>query len=69
MRIWLAILLLALGLAAVKAMPVDQQIIIFGTQTAASNPPAPSGSALLVDGVNPALLVNGVDPACLVGGC
>lgn len=35
-RIWITIVLIALGVAAVKAMPVDQQIIIFGSQSSAS---------------------------------
>jgi hypothetical protein len=35
-RAWLAIFLIALTLAAAKAMPVNQQIIIFGSQSAAS---------------------------------
>jgi hypothetical protein len=36
MRIWLAILLIALGIVAAKAIPVEQQIIIFGGQSSAS---------------------------------
>lgn len=35
-RAWLTILLIVLGIAAVKAMPVGQQIIIFGGQSSAS---------------------------------
>lgn len=35
-RIWIAIVMIVLGVAAVRAMPVDQQIIIFGSQSSAS---------------------------------
>lgn len=68
-RAWIAIFLIALGIATVKAMPAAQQIIIFGGQSSANNPSAPSGSALLINGIDAALLINGTDPACLAGGC
>lgn len=35
-RAWIAIFLIALGIAAARAIPVDQQIIIFGGQSSAS---------------------------------
>ena len=70
MRIWLAIGLLVLSIAAARAIPSAQQIIIFGGNSSASNPPLVTvGSALLVDNTNPALLVDNTNPACLAGGC
>jgi hypothetical protein len=36
MRVWLTIGLIVLGIAAAKAIPVEQQIIIFGGQSSAS---------------------------------
>lgn len=68
-RAWLAIILIVLGIAAAKAIPASQQIILFGSSAAPVLTPLPTGSALLVDNTNPALLVDGVNPACLVGGC
>lgn len=35
-RAWIAIILLALGIAAVRAMPASQQIIMFGKGSSAS---------------------------------
>ena len=49
-RAWIAIILLALGIAAVRAMPASQQIIMFGKGSSASgggggscSPGAPTG--------------------------
>jgi len=39
MRFWIAIGLMILGVVAAKAIPPEQQIIMFGGQSAASNPP------------------------------
>ena len=38
-RAWLIAVLLGLGMAAAQAIPRSQQIIIFGKQGSASNPP------------------------------
>lgn len=68
-RVWLALLLIVLGIAAVKAMPPEQQIIYFGGQSAASNPAQPTGKILRVDGISHILRVDGTSKICRAGGC
>lgn len=48
MRGLLAILLIVLGVAAARAIPVAQQVIIFGVQTSANSPPPPPLSNLRI---------------------
>lgn len=70
-RVWIAIVLTALGVVTALAMPPEHQIIIFGGQSSASGSGggAGAGSALLADNTNPALLADNTNPACLAGGC
>ncbi len=45
MRGWLTMVLIALGILAAHAMPVNQQIIIFGGQSSASGSSGGGGCA------------------------
>lgn len=69
MRIALAILLILSGVAAAWAISPSQQIILFGGNSSASSPPAPTGKILQVDGVSHILQVDGISKICIAGGC
>jgi len=72
LTLWIVLAAFALaifGIIAVRAMPVDQQIIYFGGQSSANNPSAPTGFLLMVDGVSHVLRADGVSKICLAGGC
>lgn len=67
--VWLAIVLIALGIATAMAMPPEQQIIMFGGQSSAGNLPQPTGDILMVDGTSLILQTNGTSFVCRAGGC
>lgn len=69
MRIWLAAILLVVGIGVARAISPGQQIILFGGNSSASAPPAATGKILRIDGTSHILRIDGTSKICRLGGC
>lgn len=67
-RVWIVVLALVVGIVAAKAIPVEQQIIIFG-QAAAAGGGGATNNILMVDGTSLVFQTDGASFVCLAGGC